>query len=391
MRTKRLIAALGALFALAIGLSACGSDVPGDSVADMAGNPITVKAFNHWLYVDAKGNAAQSPGAPVIVPTDPPSFKGCIAQVRKQIPALAKTPDKTIVRDCNQLFQSLSSTVMRFLIQGYWYQAEATRLHVKVSDAQIQKAYDTAKKASFPTATAFNTFLSETGETPQDLKYRYRIQQIFKALLAKHSTTVTPALISAYYNSHKSQFGTPASRDIRIVLTKTAAQANAAKAALAGGKSWIAVARQYSTDTATKNNGGLLSGITQGQEEHALDVAAFAAPKNKLQGPIKGTFGYYVFQVINIRAATQQSLAKSEQLIKQLLTSQTQTSAQSAIDKTAKQHWLSKTKCRSAYAMALCSGYTPPKTNTTTTPTPTGSTAAPTTTTSTTTSTTKKK
>ncbi len=57
----------------------------------MAGNQVSAQAFNHWIYVAAKGNAAQSPGAPVIVPNDPPDFKNCIAQVRKQIPSLAKT------------------------------------------------------------------------------------------------------------------------------------------------------------------------------------------------------------------------------------------------------------------------------------------------------------
>jgi hypothetical protein len=101
----RTAAALCALFVVAVALAACGSGVPGDSVADVAGNPITTQAFNHWMLVAAKSQAAQSPGAPVIVPNDPPQFNGCVAQVRKQVPSLAKTPTKQIRLDCKQLFR----------------------------------------------------------------------------------------------------------------------------------------------------------------------------------------------------------------------------------------------------------------------------------------------
>ncbi len=365
MKRLRFILALGAFFVLAVSLSACGSGVPGDSVADMSGNPITTAAFNHWMYVAAKGNASQSPGAPVIVPNDPPDFKNCIAQVRKEIPTLAKTPDKQIRADCSQLFTSLSGQVLDFLVKAYWYQAEAARLGIKVTDAQVQQAFNSAKKQQFPTDAAFQSFLSQSGQTLQDIVFRVRINQIFRKLLAKHTATVTPAQVQAYYSSHTSQFGTPESRNIRIVRTNTVQQANAAKAALSSGQSWTAVAKKYSVDTATKNNGGELNGVTKGQQEQALDTATFSAPQGKVLGPIHGTFGYYVIEVTKITPGTQQSLAKATPLIRQILQSQLQQSAQTAVDAQAKKNWLSKTKCRSEYSMADCSGYTAPKTSTT--------------------------
>jgi hypothetical protein len=139
------LTALGAFFVLAIAVAGCGSGVPGNSVADVAGNPITTQAFNHWLFVAAKSQAAQNPGGPVIVPNDPPQFSGCVAQVRRQIPSLAKTSTKQLRADCKQLFTSLSSQVMDFLIKGYWYQAEAARDHINVTDAQVQQAFLKAK------------------------------------------------------------------------------------------------------------------------------------------------------------------------------------------------------------------------------------------------------
>jgi foldase protein PrsA len=363
MKALKSVLALGAFFVASIALAACGSGVPGNSVADMAGNPITTQAFNHWMYIAAKGQASQSPGQPVIVPTDPPNFTQCVSNVRKQIPSLASMPSSTLKKDCSQLFTSLSNQVMEFLIRAYWYQAEAARLHVTVTGAQVQQAFTAAKQQQFPTEAGFQSFLSQSGQTLQDILFRFRVNQIYMKLIAKHNTTITTAQVQAYYNSHLSQFGTPEKRDVRVVLTKTQGQANAAKGALAGGQSWGAVAKKYSIDPTTKNKGGQLTGVSKGQQDQALDAAVFSAPLKKLSGPVHGQFGYYVFQVTKITTGRQQTLAQAAPLIRQTLTSQRQSNAQNAVDSQARQHWLAKTKCRKDYAMADCSGYKAPSTS----------------------------
>jgi foldase protein PrsA len=288
-----------------------------------------------------------------------------VANVRQQIPQLAKTATKTLQADCQRLFTSLSGQVMDFLIKAYWYQAEAARDHVKVSDAQVLKAFTTAKNQQFTTNAQYQAFLTQTGQTQQDILFRFRINQIFTKLLAKQNTAVTNAQIQKYYNSHLSQFGTPEARDLRIILTKTAAQASDAKAAISHGKSWAKVVKQYSIDTQTKATGGLLTGVIKGQQDQALDAAAFSAAQGVLVGPIKGPFGYYVFEVVKIHPATQQTLAQATSVIRSTLAQQAQNSASSALDNLAKKHWLSLTKCASAYKMVDCSGYKAPKTTTT--------------------------
>jgi foldase protein PrsA len=382
MKSLKYILALGAFFVVAVGISACGSSsgVTSNAVADMAGSPITIAAYKHWMFVAEKGNSSESPGSPVIVPTDPPGFTGCIKQVRAQIPSLAKTSNKSLKSDCKQLFTSLNATVMDFLIKAYWYQAEAHRLHLKITTAAINTAYTTAKNEQFKTQAAFEAFLKETGQTVPDIRFRVLVNLIFSKLEKMHAISTSPAAIEKYYTTHSSQFSTAETRNIRIVRTKTAAAAAAAKAALASGKSWNTVAKKYSIDTATKDNGGLLSGVTNGQEETALNNAAFAAPVNKLEGVIHGTFGYYTFEVIKITPATHQTLAKATPLIKELLSSENQTAEENGVNKVAEKFWLKKTKCRPAYAMADCSN-APKKTSTTpTTAASTGATTEPATT-----------
>jgi parvulin-like peptidyl-prolyl isomerase len=387
MNLRAKVSALGAFFVLAVGVAACGGGIPGNSVGVMAGNPITTAAFNHWMYVAAKGNSAQSAGAPVIVPTDPPNFDGCLRQVRRQIPALAKTPDKTIRADCKQLFTSLSSQVMSFLITSYWYQAQAAKLGIHVTQAEINNALAQARRTQFPTPAIFSAFLKQTGQTLPDINYRLRISKLYTKLLAHYAKKITPATIAAYYKAHPTEFGTPETRNLRIVRASSQAKAAAALAALKSGQGWPVVAKQYSIDTQTKNNGGQLLGVVQGQEEHALNAAAFAAPQGKLIGPIHGTFGWYVVEVTKIAPATHQSLHKATPLIREVLTSTSQSAAQAALTRSVKSNWQGQTQCRDGYLMSLCSGYTPPKTTAVTTPTTPPTATTPTSTSPTTSST----
>jgi foldase protein PrsA len=387
----RFISALGAFFVAVVALSACGSSVQTNAVANVAGNPITMQAFDHWMYVAAKGQASSSPSAPVIVPNDPPNFANCVKQVRAQIPSLAKTPDATIVKDCKQLYTTLSGQVLDFLIKAYWYQATAHKLGIKVTPAQVTAALNQAKKQQFPTNAQFQTFLKSTGQTLQDIQYRVLISQVFKALAKRYTPPITQAQIQSYYNAHKTQFGTPESRDLKLIRTKTKAEAAAALAAVKKGQAWAKVAKKYSQDP-SKAQGGVLSGVTSGTEEQAFNTALFGAPANKLEGPVKGQFGYYLFIVTKIHQGSQKSLADVSTQIKTLLQQQQQQTAQTKVDALVKKQWFSQTTCRKGYSMADCKGYKPPKpvSTTPTTPTTPPTTTSTPSTTSTPTTTTKK-
>jgi foldase protein PrsA len=365
MKVRRSFLALGAFFVIGVGIAGCGSSTSGDAVVNMAGNSISVQALNHWMYVAAKSQSSGS-SSPIIVPNDPPDFTNCIALVRKEVPSLAKQKTATLRSDCKQAFQQLSSQVLDYLIKAYWYQADAAKMGIKVTDAQVQKTFDAAKNAQFKgNAAGFDTFLSQTGQTLPDLLFRFRINAILQKLIAKHTKPVTAADIQTYYNNHQSQFGTQATRSLKLVLASSAANAAAAKKALESGQSWATVVKKYSTDPTTKSTGGVLNNVNKQQVESALATAAFSAPTNKIIGPVKGQFGYYVFEVTKANPGTQQSLAQATPLIKQQLQSTSQTSAQTAVDNQAKKDWLSQTTCRSGYAMADCKGYTAPKTATT--------------------------
>ena len=186
--------------------------------------------------------------------------------------------------------------------------------------------------------------------------------------VTKGKDTVTDAQVSAYYNKNKSRFAQPERRDLLIVLTKTKAQADAAAAALKRGQSWKAVAKKYSIDQASKNQGGKLLAVAKGQQEKALDDAVFKASKSKVYGPIKTQFGYYVFKVTKITKASQQTLTQATPTIKQLLQSQNQQKALDSFVKDFQKRWKDKTNCRHGYVTQDCKNAPKPKSTSTVPP-----------------------
>jgi foldase protein PrsA len=258
---------------------------------------------------------------------------------------------------------------MQFLIFGQWIQGEAKDQGVKVTDAEVQKQLQITKKQSFPKPKDFQKFLTQSGETMQDILFRVKLNTLSTKLrtkVIKGKDKVTPAQISTYYNKNRTRFAQPQRRDLLVVLTKTKAKAQQARAALDSGQSFATVAKKFSIDQASKAQGGKLLGVAKGQSEKALDTAVFAAKKGRLLGPVKTQFGFYVFKVTKITPASQQTLAQATPTIKGLLASQNQQKAFNDFFKGYQKKWKGRTNCGKDYLNQNCKNAPKPKKTTAT-------------------------
>ena len=375
MLSKYRSLALCAFFVLpALLLSACGSDVPGNSVAKVGDQTIRRSTFDHWMQiaaVSAAGQTATTGAAPKAQVPDAPSFTKCIAQKKATAGKPAKgQPEPTEAQlkgQCQQEYNQLRNQVLEFLIRGNWIEQETKKQNLKVSDKDVQKQIDAAVKQAFQNPGDFQKFLQRSGLTQADVFYQQRnqlLQQKLTEKVTKAQGTVTDAQIQQYYDKNKAKFSTPERRDLRIVLTKTQAKAEQARKALDSGQSWADVTKKYSIDQASKAQGGKLAGVAKGQQEKALDDAIFKADKGKLVGPVKTQFGYYILEVSKIAEAKQQSLEQSKASIKQILTSDNQRKALDTFGKDYRNRWKAETACRKGYTTADCKNG--PKTQATT-------------------------
>ena len=142
-----------------------GNVVPTGSVALVAGTPITQTMFDHWMHIAATSEASQKPGELVIVP-DPPAYTKCIVQARERLPTLKHASKQTLEADCRQLYESLSSQVMDFLIKADWIQSDASRLGLLPSAAQVNDTFTKDKSTRFPGGKGYEAFLASMNEGP---------------------------------------------------------------------------------------------------------------------------------------------------------------------------------------------------------------------------------
>jgi foldase protein PrsA len=336
------------------------------------GQPITKATFDHWLGVAASASSASTGQAAKPVIPEPPAYTACIAHLQaiEPKPAKGQKPKTTaaLKTECEQQYKALQTQVLSFLISADWLLGEAESKGVKVSDKEVTARFNKLKKAQFPTEAAFQKFLASTSYTVSDLLLRVKQSMIETKLeekIEKAHKNVSEAEVAKYYEAHKSQYGQPERRDLRVVLTKAEASAKQAKSEIESGKSFASVAKSKSIDPTSKNTGGELPGVVKGEEQKALSEAVFAAKQGVLTGPVKTPFGYYIFEVKATHPGSQQTLAQVKATIKQQLASQGSQTALQKFGKELQVTWKGRTECRAGYVVKDCKEYKEPKTTTT--------------------------
>jgi len=345
-----------ALLPCAFAVAGCGGGGLSDqTVATVDGESIDMQSFNHWMEV-----AARTSGRPNAEVPKPPDYAACVEQKREIKPTKgqAKPTDAQLKAQCRQEFQSLRDQVLSLLVTSRWLEGEAEERGISVSDAEIKAAFERQKKQNFPQAGDYAKFLETSGQTEQDIRTRVRLDLLQSKIRAEVTkgvdARVTYKQVADYYASNKARFGVSERRDLLVVVTKTKARAERAKAALAAGRPWPSVVREYSIDAASRSQDGRMLDVSEGDLEAALGAAIFEARKGSLTGPIKTPFGYYVFEVSKVQPPTQQSLQRAEPAVKQLLASERQQKALSGFVEEFQKKWRERTECRKEYATQDC-------------------------------------
>jgi foldase protein PrsA len=350
-----------AAIATAVTLGACGGGMPGNAVVQIGNATITRAQLDHWLSVANDASQVQSNTAAAPLPL-PPNYTACVAAQQAATTTHSAGQTKTFKSTCASQYQQLVQEVLPYLITSYWLQGEAWNRHIHVTQAQIDKAYDSERKSATPslaTQSALNKFLAASGQTVEDLKWRTLVQletNKIQLQIQKANKKVSQKAIVAYYNKNKSQFGTPETRDIHLVLVSSAATANKVRSLLASGQSYATVAGKYSVDAPTKAKGGAMTGVYASELTSALSAKVFAAKPGVLSGPVKTAFGYYVFTVDTVHPPTHESLAKATPAIRAQLSSSQVTAAENALQSDVSKKWQPRTHCRSGYVVSYCAG-----------------------------------
>jgi foldase protein PrsA len=313
------------------------------------------------LAVPACGGTDAVPKDAVAVVGDVEISKVEFDQVADQACRGYKQQKRPCPKPGSPAYTNMRSQVMKFLVQRAEFSQEAPDLGIEIDDKKVNERLTQIKKQYFNNnekkykVQLTQQHLTDT-QVKADIRASLTSEEIFKAVT--DDTKVADADVKKYYNEHKDQYGQPESRDVRHILVKTKKQADSLYAQLVeGGADFATLAKKYSIDPGSKNQGGKLT-ISKGQTVAPFDQTAFLLDKNKISRPVKTQYGYHIIQPISdVKPAKTTPLKDVKEAIRQQLLQEKKNDAM--------QKWLKDLEKSYEKKTSYAVGYAPPKTATT--------------------------
>ncbi|MGE5281365.1 MAG: peptidyl-prolyl cis-trans isomerase [Chloroflexota bacterium] len=278
--------------------------------------------------------------------------------------AAAQGQIKPVPKPGDEKYDELKEAALGELFDTIWIQGQAAEMGFTVTSKEVEQELDKLKKQAFKTEKQYEEFLEESHYTEKDVDRRVKVRVLSKKIqeqLKEEAPVPSKREIENYYEAAKAtQFTTPESRDIRIVVNKDKGKVEEAKAQLEkdhSAKSWEKVAKKFSTDPATKGKGGLQSGVSEAQLPEPLSAAVFETKQGDLGGPLKESRGWVVFEVSTITPAKTSSLEEVKSQISSQLEQQASQSAFTRFLRNYNATWRSRTFCADGFKVKRCANY----------------------------------
>jgi hypothetical protein len=245
------------------------------------------------------------------------------------------------------------------LILSRWLAGEATELGIEVSGAEVRRQLDVLRfdqiegraYAGLAREPELRRLLLASGHAnTTDRQWLMKLNMLATRIdgirAAQAHREVTEAQIANYYQEYRTRLLLPETRDIESVMTKHEAGAMKAKREIESGKGFLSVAKRFNASP----EGGMHLRLARGAGEPAFERVVFAAKPHVLLGPVRQQL-YYIFEVLKITPAHEQTPAQARPSIRRLLASRV---ALPRLRRAIEAMWIARTSCRPAYVMARC-------------------------------------
>ena len=127
---------------------------------------------------------------------------------------------------------------------------------------------------------------------------------------------VSDADARKYYEAHRSQYGTPERREVRQIVFANEQDANAARAQIAGGKSFDDIVKERGLKASDTDVGMVTKAAII---DPAIGNAAFALKSGEISQPVNGSFGTVLLTVGKIEPGTEKSYEEVAEQIKRAI------------------------------------------------------------------------
>ena len=307
------------------------------------------------------------PDGVVVLVEDAPDGTGEVTQEkfdRALAQSAAQNGVKEVPKPGDPQYGELREAALNSLIDAIWLQGLGEEMGITVTDQEVADELEKLKKESFKSEKEFTDFLKEAKYTQADIDERVKLQILSRDIqeqVKEETPQPSSSEIEEYYEAGKStQFTQKASRDVRLIVNKDRAKAEAARSALTGDNTatnWQKVAKKYSEDAATKESGGVQKGVAEGTLEEPLNKAVFDTPEGQVEGPIDAPRGFTVFEVTNSTPESVQPLKAVEPQIRSTILQRVEQETLAGVIGGYTGKWSARTFCAPGYLNERCRNY----------------------------------
>jgi len=280
---KLKIKALGLAMAILIGISGCG---------------ILQKDTTEGKVIDGKEVIAVVNGENILKS----DFDSQVSQVKS---ALEANGQNFSTDEGKKNLQEMKQKVLDSMIKDVLSLQQAKKENVTLEPNQLEEAISQLE-AYHGGKDALDNYLKQQGMDRKSFEKLLQDQLIINNLEEKLTADVivTDEEVKKYFDSNQDMFKLP-SPEIRAshILVATEDEAKKILDEIKAGKDFAELAKKYSTDKASKDNGGDLGYFGKGTMDPEFEKAAFALKQGEVSQPVKTQFGYHIIKVTGERAS----------------------------------------------------------------------------------------
>lgn len=245
------------------------------------------------------------------------------------------------------------SEALGFLIRWIWIKKEARRRGVELAVRELRVAV-AGRMRQFPSHREFRRYLEEAGMSREQFRARIARDALFAKLMNKAYSVaaVSRGDIERFYRRHLSEFGSPPTRDLRIVVTKSRVAAARARDAIESGERWGNVVRRFTVDASRRVDGRV--SIDTRNVLQRLRMAVFGADLGHIVGPVDISGSWWVFRVERHHPARRLSLAEATPRIRLSIRSAREQLALDRMTEFLTRRYRRHTVCHNGYTAPEC-------------------------------------
>jgi len=195
--------------------------------------------------------------------------------------------------------------------------AEAARRGIRPTPQQVELKLSQAA-SRFGSEKDLKDMLRERGHSLAELKDRLRLDAMLDRI-ATEQTTIENSQIQQYYQENINQFSYGEQVHAWMILTEVRQNAEALKEALDSGGDFAGLAQQFSTDPATRDQGGDMGYFEYDEYAEQISKVAFSLEPGQTSDVFAVPDGFCILRVEDRRPAGTKPLADvREQIIARL-------------------------------------------------------------------------